>query len=128
MCSAWELSLIAVTSCLRFWVESSDRASYNHYASLASRPPCCRYPQKAAHLEFLHFPIYDLSVASDESVMLLVERLRTELAAGRRIFMHCRGGHGRTGTIVSILLGLHHGITAYEALELCQAYHDTRGA
>lgn len=87
-----------------------------------------RFTQKPMELEFLHFPINDSSVVADAQLLQLIERIEKELVANKRIFMHCRGGHGRTGTVVSILLGRRFGLAAYDALQLCQAYHDTRGA
>lgn len=37
-----------------------------------------------------------------------------------------RGGHGRTGTLVAILLGRLYGLPCTSALRLTQAYHDSR--
>ena len=48
------------------------------------------------------------------------------LVAGRTLYIHCRGGHGRTGTVCSLLLGRLYGIGAAEAMARYQWYHDTR--
>ena len=37
-----------------------------------------------------------------------------------------RGGHGRTGTLVAVMLGRLYDLPASTALRLTQAYHDTR--
>jgi hypothetical protein len=40
----------------------------------------------------------------------------------------CRGGHGRTGTVVSIMLGLLYGLPPFEAMRWVQFCHDLRVA
>ena len=42
------------------------------------------------------------------------------------MYIHCRGGHGRTGTICALLLARAYGLSASEALTRYQWYHDTR--
>jgi protein-tyrosine phosphatase len=42
------------------------------------------------------------------------------------MFIHCRGGHGRTGVVAALLLGKIYNLPAYEALELVQRFHDNR--
>jgi hypothetical protein len=46
--------------------------------------------------------------------------------AGEVVYIHCYGGHGRTGIFASVLLGRIHGIDAEKALQLCKLYHDCR--
>ena len=42
------------------------------------------------------------------------------------MYLHCWGGHGRTGTVVCIMLHLMYGLSADEAMERCQHVHDVR--
>ncbi|KAL6050485.1 MAP kinase phosphatase 6 [Balamuthia mandrillaris] len=84
------------------------------------------FAQRSDDLQYVHFPIYDRGVADDEVVISLVNDLRRWMHNGEKIYLHCRGGHGRTGTIVSILFGKHYGLSPQEAMDLCQRYHDTR--
>lgn len=65
-------------------------------------------------------------MASDEEVIALVEALEKRLLNNERIFIHCRGGHGRTGTVVAVLIGKLFRLEAYEALEKVQLYHNNR--
>jgi hypothetical protein len=46
--------------------------------------------------------------------------------AGEVVYIHCYGGHGRTGIFASVLLGRIYGIDAEKALQLCKLYHDCR--
>ncbi len=64
-----------------------------------------RYPgafsaSTASSLRFMHFPIRDFEVAEAESLVRLVNELRILLFSGHVLFIHCRGGHGRTGMVV----------------------------
>jgi ADP-ribosyl-[dinitrogen reductase] hydrolase len=59
------------------------------------------------HMEWLHLPIRDRGVPGEEfeaAWMAAGERLRDRLRAGFNILVHCMGGLGRAGTIVSRLL------------------------
>jgi hypothetical protein len=42
------------------------------------------------------------------------------------LYVHCHGGHGRTGVVVAYLLARLLGLSAPEALRLTQLYHQTR--
>lgn len=48
------------------------------------------------------------------------------ILAGERLYVHCWGGHGRTGTLVALLLSQLYSLTADEALRYTQAFHDAR--
>ncbi|KAJ8599081.1 hypothetical protein CTAYLR_007617 [Chrysophaeum taylorii] len=78
-------------------------------------------------LSFLHFGIEDCNVGEDAAVTKfavdLAERLR---ATNEVVYLHCWGGHGRTGTIVCLLLHLLYGVDDRSALVRCQFVHDTR--
>lgn len=56
---------------------------------------------------FVHEPIPDQFVTSDERVIALMETLAELLRQGEVLYIHCWGGHGRTGTIIGCLLGSH---------------------
>lgn len=77
-------------------------------------------------LSFVHCPIVDCGVTDDSKVLRLAEELVAEISRGQVIYIHCWGGHGRTGTVVSIMLHLMYGLSAIEAMRRCQAVHDLR--
>jgi len=74
---------------------------------------------------FIEQPIPDQEVGDDELIQDLVaqllERLQSEV-----LYVHCRGGHGRTGTICALLLAKLYNISAAEAMARTQTYHDVR--
>jgi len=84
------------------------------------------YKQRAKDLKYIHIPIYDKQLAPDDVVINLVDDIEKRLRAGEVVFIHCRGGHGRTGTIVSVFLGKFFGLDAWSALELAKQIHDHR--
>ena len=56
-------------------------------------------------IELLRFPIVDMDVASDRAALrVALDDVRVRLAAGHSVAVACRGGLGRTGTIVACLL------------------------
>ncbi|MEM1631269.1 MAG: HD domain-containing protein [Thermofilum sp.] len=77
----------------------------------------CRYalPQGVEKLEY---PIPDFSFKAFEDVLVgvalpVLERLKQ----GERVLVHCRGGIGRSGVVVSMILGLRSGASAGEVKE-----------
>ncbi|CAE7573343.1 Cdc14b [Symbiodinium natans] len=88
------------------------------------------YRKKAKALQpnvsFVEQPIPDQEVTDDAMVEELVSQLLERLAGGEVLYVHCRGGHGRTGTICAILLGRMYKLSAAEAMARTQACHDAR--
>ena len=83
-------------------------------------------PASDSRLTFIHFPIEDCNVVEDDPVQGLAEYLVDLMRRGYRLYLHCWGGHGRTGTLVCIILHLIYGLDSSEALRRCQFVHDLR--
>eukprot|EP00891_Asterochloris_glomerata_P009618 jgi/Astpho2/9618/Aster-03890 len=77
-------------------------------------------------LDFLHLPIIDGSVTTDAAISRLADDCCTRVLAGQRLYIHCWGGHGRTGTLVAIMLSRLYKVSCATALKYTQALHDTR--
>jgi len=77
-------------------------------------------------LKWVQLPIVDGDIAPDDVTAELVVYLAEDMMAGRVIYLHCAGGHGRTGVFASLMLSYLYRITAAEALKRVQAYHDCR--
>src|SRR5262245_30481104 len=59
----------------------------------------------AQGMKFTAFPILDLGVPNSETEMTaVVEEIDADLAAGKNVVVHCRGGIGRSGLLASCLL------------------------
>eukprot|EP01034_Spumella_vulgaris_P026943 gene26943-33595_t len=80
----------------------------------------------SANLTFDHCPIVDCGITDDDRVLDLCRKLVEDISRGEIIYLHCWGGHGRTGTVVSIMLHLMYGMSASEAMARCQLAHDLR--
>jgi Cyclin-dependent kinase inhibitor 3 (CDKN3) len=62
-------------------------------------------------LSFVHFPIRDCGITDDERVLELSRTLVKAISEGQVIYLHCWGGHGRTGTLVCIMLHLMYSVS-----------------
>jgi hypothetical protein len=62
-------------------------------------------------LSFDHCPIVDCGVTDDSKVLALAQKLVKDISEGEVIYLHCWGGHGRTGTVVCIMLYLLYGVS-----------------
>uniref|UniRef100_A0A6C0F341 Tyrosine specific protein phosphatases domain-containing protein n=1 Tax=viral metagenome TaxID=1070528 RepID=A0A6C0F341_9ZZZZ len=78
------------------------------------------------NVTFEHCPIKDCSTVADDIVFSLAKDLVKAIHDGEVVYLHCWGGHGRTGIMVCLMLHLMYGLTANEALERCQFLHDIR--
>lgn len=57
---------------------------------------------KVAKLNFLHLPIIDGSITTDSAISKLADDCCSRVLAGEKLYIHCWGGHGRTGTLVGL--------------------------
>jgi len=60
-------------------------------------------------------PIPDLGVPPPAQMTRILDTLDAAIAAGHRVYVHCWGGIGRTGTVVGCYL-VRHGLTGDQAL------------
>jgi hypothetical protein len=77
-------------------------------------------------IDFLHLPIIDGNVTTDSAMNRLVEDCMERVLKGEKLYIHCWGGHGRTGTLVAVMLGRLYNLPYTTALRYCQAFHDSR--
>eukprot|EP00798_Chlamydomonas_sp_ICE-L_P017835 gene17835-24219_t len=77
-------------------------------------------------IDFLHLPVIDGSVTTDSAMNRLAEDCIARVYNGENLYIHCWGGHGRTGTLVSVMLGRMYDLPYTAAIRYCQAFHDSR--
>jgi len=80
------------------------------------------------HMTRHHFPIVDQTAYNDGAV---ISAATVALAAmrdttGGVVYMHCWGGHGRTGVVVSVIVGQYLNVSADVAIYITSATHATR--
>ena len=78
-------------------------------------------------IQFLHAPIPDFGVLPDASLLVLIAELRHLLSRGENLYVHCFGGHGRTGTVLANLIASVDAVGAAPALRTLCARHRARG-
>ena len=78
---------------------------------------------------FIDFPVPDYSTVDDEASSLLLCSLLRLLHADPThcLYVHCWGGHGRSGVVAASLLGVWHRIPGASALRKLQRVHLLRG-
>jgi len=61
---------------------------------------------QAYHVNVKHqrFPIRDFGLPTPEQMLSILDMIDAELQAGKKIYLHCWGGIGRTGTTVGCYL------------------------
>lgn len=70
------------------------------------------------------FPIGDYGLPTPEQMHVILAAIDDGIRAGRKIYLHCWGGIGRTGTTVGCYL-VRHGRTGVEALDQLAAWWQT---
>ena len=75
---------------------------------------------------FLHCPIEDMTCGDASNICRLALNVAFRVLNREVVYVHCRGGHGRTGVIVAVVLMMLYGISVEEALLRTQRYHDMR--
>ncbi|HSL42709.1 MAG TPA: hypothetical protein VK897_04700 [Anaerolineales bacterium] len=79
------------------------------------------YEVKAGHQRF---PIGDFGLPTIEQMNSILDTIEDGLQAGRKIYLHCWGGIGRTGTTVGCYL-VRQGRTGEQALDQLSAWWRT---
>ena len=68
------------------------------------------------HVEYKRRSIPDFGIASKDGMKYILDTIDKAVASNHKVYVHCRGGIGRTGTTVGCYLA-RHGITGEDALE-----------
>lgn len=113
--------------CLQEWDELTTR--FTPYVGVARGLATQSESSKgrsAFPLEFWHCPIPDTHVTSDEMLERAVATIVEKLQQGRTLYVHCWGGHGRTGTVIVALLVKVYGLTSDMAAEFFLKVHVQR--
>ena len=75
----------------------------------------------------IRYPIKDQKIPTIQlEFCKLIYRLCAILKVGGKMYLHCKGGHGRSGVVVAGILGLYHNIGAEEALSMTHKFHQNR--
>ena len=75
-------------------------------------------------VQYHSYPIGDFGLPTPEKMKRILNTLDESLQAGQKVYLHCWGGIGRTGTTVGCYL-VRHGKTGEEALKLISEWWRT---
>ena len=83
---------------------------YTEYGCTDYRIVLRNWKEAPHEVRFLFCPIPDFGVIDDQHVMVLIDELRRLIDVEKAtLYLHCYGGHGRTGTVATHLLGAYTG-------------------
>jgi protein tyrosine phosphatase len=86
-------------------------------------PPLRQYNMvDLQNLAFEHCPIVDCGITDDHKILELSRKLVFDISQGHVIYLHCWGGHGRTGTVVSIMLHIMYGVSIIDKIKLIMSH------
>jgi protein-tyrosine phosphatase len=66
-------------------------------------------------VEYRRIPIRDVDVTTPETMAEILDTIDGALSAGQKVYVHCWGGVGRTGTVVGCFL-VRHGLSGDAAI------------
>lgn len=83
---------------------------------------------KAIGTTLHHFPIKDYDTLETTELQNIIDKINNILNENDTniIYIHCKGGHGRTGLIACLFLKQKHNLTNHDSLELWHNLHDRR--
>jgi len=87
------------------FIDLTEEDELTHYDSRLPKTSCYR-----------RFAIEDFSVPTVRQMHQILQYLQREIAAGRKVYFHCFGGIGRTGTVAGCYLA-ENGFPGLRALE-----------
>lgn len=68
-------------------------------------------------VEHKRFPIPDRGIASVEAIKRILDEIDRNIGEGRPVYLHCWGGHGRTGLVAGCWLARHGEASREEVLD-----------
>ena len=105
-------------------------AGFDVFASLQTNPELAKFrpyqhllPSSAL---WLQLAITDRSTTTDDKLLAFIKLLRYLLDQGKKIYVHCHGGHGRSGTLACVLLSQVEGLRHSDAVSKANIQHRTR--
>jgi protein-tyrosine phosphatase len=75
---------------------------------------------------YINEPIEDLNITTDEKIRELCERIVIRIRNGDKVYIHCTGGHGRTGTVAAVVLYMLYKLPIQQIYDYLQFSHDQR--
>ena len=122
-----EYEVEVVINLMEFNETSTSGVPCKPYANLLAQhlDAHLRAQRTSGSLFYHQLPIVDVSVPTRGEMIYILDTLENALAKGK-VYLHCRGGHGRTATVVGCWLR-RHGSGPEEALGYIRAMREGAG-
>jgi protein-tyrosine phosphatase len=79
---------------------------------------------------WINYPIKDGHIPEDKKkftiFLFIIQMILESLKPGEKLYLHCRGGHGRSSMVIACLLSILLNILPDESLNLVNEYHNLR--
>ena len=110
-------------------VNELEREGVKHFVDLTFHDEKKIIPYVTAH-QYINFPIVDQNIPTDlylfSKFILRVSKIIKDLQFGEKVYIHCKGGHGRSGIIVACILCYIFSLSPYESLQYTTRCHNNR--
>jgi hypothetical protein len=85
--------------------------------------------RKKMHVSLHNFPIKDMDKPTKKQMVVILDAIDAAIADGRTVYVHCWGGHGRTGTVIGCWLARHGYAKGRGVIEMldCLRWEDPTG-
>ena len=117
--------------CLQESYTEYDCSDYRTTLEQMSKDKSFQDFPSARAFKFLHAPIPDFSIMEDASLLGLIAELERHIQddpENNILYIHCYGGHGRTGTILTNLIMATDGCDVKAALKVLKKKHKFRSS
>jgi len=110
-------------------VEEYQKFGFRYFIDLTKEGEKGITPYKTEY-EYINYPISDHRVPSDwKSFSVLIIKLSNfirKLSNSEKIYIHCKGGHGRAGVVVACIMCYLYKIPPVESISKTTKYHNKR--
>ena len=86
-------------------------------------------PYDKTNINYLHYPIPDRTPTVGNIDLFrtqIITNLVDQVKAGHKVYLHCRGGHGRSALVAAIVYGYFLQCSGEEALQAVKVAHQLR--
>ena len=113
----------------RFEIERLIKSGVNVFVCLngSDKSEFYKYErQLSSDKTYINVQIEDMSVTTDDIIHALCERIVIRIRNGDKLYIHCTGGHGRTGTVAAVTLYMLYKLSLQQIYDYLQFSHDQR--
>lgn len=97
------------------------------FVDLTTEDERCETTPYTTPYTYIKYPIKDRKIPNNrETFTVLVKQVTEFIQNGQKVYIHCKGGHGRSGILVACVLCYMYKLSPDEALYMTNFYHSLR--